>query len=181
MCETKSVSALLACSRNFGVFNNQTMPIIPELIGTLVYLSEYLFGIAQDAMKKAKCNSNPQAGLDMMRNCCKYAFAKGVEAAMRWSDSPEGSIELFFYPEDLITLTCETGLGKERDHQIQATLEWGDILYEAHFSCIQELLENEDCKEDEMELIIRTEMKETLIWIPRIAIAFSIIKGIIVV
>jgi hypothetical protein len=155
---------MLDTAKERGLFEEETnFPIIPELVPVFSKASAHFKNVAE---------SQGQRLLEtMVHHSCLYLWAKAVEGAFRWADSPDGNVTIDFQPGDLAAETLRTGLSADRDSAVNQSKLEGEVYFKAHQQAM--LMNQHRMGPEQME----REIAVTLEYFPRFAMAYAIKKG----
>ena len=169
-----SLHAMAKAAKASGLIRNSELDTIPELVPVLSQGSEMFFKLAVQSMARAASQQDPQGGLAMMQRACMYLFAKGVEAVLLWAKSSDGRISMGFEPSELTTLDISTDLPPDQHRLAVDALGQGKLLFDAH---TQFMIESCDDGRVVDEKHVQAEMRKTLLWIPRFAMAYAVARN----
>ena len=160
-----------------GWIKDKELNFIPELLPVFAEATEFFFDLVVQSMNDAAQRKDPQSGIAVMQRVCMYLFAKGIEAVMLWRDSPDGKISIGVEPKHLVNLDIKTDLDPGRHKIAIEKMECGGMLFEAHNKFMIQTLRDRQSPGLFGEEYVRSEMRKTIEWIPRIAMCHAILQG----
>jgi len=169
-----SVYVMSEAAETSGLISSGEIATIPELLPVLSQGSEMFFKLAVQSMARAAAQQDPQGGLPMMQRACMYLFAKGVEAVLLWAKSPDGRISMGFEPSELTTLDISTDLPPDQHRLAVDAMGGGRLLFDAH---VQFMAGSWDDARQVDVKHVEDEMRKTLLWIPRFAMAYAVARN----
>ena len=109
---------VLKSGQLYGLLDQGEMVFVPEAMPPLTQLAEQITGDLVDY----HAHIGKQIQLPVLQRAFCYMFAKGLEAAYLWDESPEGRFELHYIVQDMLM----GSVGAQVSHDYQAVIN--DLL-----------------------------------------------------
>ena len=159
-----SLSAMLEEAERNGLYQDEeSFPIIPEVLPTFDKASEYFLNIVE--------SQEPRMLETFMHHSCRYLWGKAVEAAFLWAKSIDGKISINFEAGEMANETITTDLPEELEAIVVSSMDEFLPYFKAHQDAI--MVNQSSMSPNHMG----KEMAVTLQYFPRIGMAYAISKG----